>query len=134
MIKKITWDEFYLIGVEEIDIQHKHLTDMVNKCIAKANGLLLDEKMEVLLEDLWFYTKWHFSCEESLMRILRYDKYEEHRAEHEKLLENLDEKIESIIDNNYFISDLKDYLHDWLGDHAHGHDKEMGAYVISKWN
>lgn len=134
MIPKIAWDEFYLTGVEEIDVQHKHLTVLVNKCISKANGYLPNDNLENLLEDLWFYTKWHFSCEESLMKILEYDKYESHLAEHIDLLDKLNEKIDQILENTYLISELRDYLHEWLGNHAHNLDKELGAFVISKWN
>ncbi len=134
MIQKIIWDEFYLIGVEEIDVQHKRLTEMVNKCIAKANGMLPEEKLDTLLEDLWFYTKWHFNCEESLMNLLGYPKFTQHKNEHEELLMSLDEKVDQIIEQSYLVSDLREFLQNWLGEHAHGYDKDLGAFVISKWN
>lgn len=134
MIEKIAWDEFFLVGVEEIDVQHKQLVNLVNKAVNVANGYHDKEELAPLLEDLWFYSKWHFSCEESLMKILGYADYESHRQVHNDLLDVLDERVEKVLEGYCDLQELRDFLFDWLGRHAHKEDRELGAFVTTRWN
>ena len=134
MLKSVVWDEFFLTGIEEIDVQHKHMIELVSKCVYVEKNKMEQNDLATDLEELWFYTKWHFSCEESLMNILGYDRFEKHSQEHINLLDELNEKIEDVLDGRFRIIDLKDFLFQWLGEHSHTEDKEMAKFVASRWN
>ncbi|MBU1101174.1 MAG: bacteriohemerythrin [Bacteroidetes bacterium] len=134
MVEKIAWDEFFLVGVEEIDVQHKHMVELVNKAVIRANEYQEREELAPLLEDLWFYAKWHFSCEESLMKILGYPEADSHQKIHNELLDELDDKVEKVLEGYCDLQELRDFLFDWLGRHAHKEDRDLGAFVTVRWN
>ena len=67
-IKKIDWSDEYLLGVPEIDQQHKKLVAIANELYDVVLGSEADfkAKMPVVLKTLTDYTKYHFSTEEAL--------------------------------------------------------------------
>lgn len=133
MIDEIVMDTSYLIGVEEIDVQHKHLCLMVNILIKKANGLCREIDIQDLFLELKNYVRWHFPCEESLMVILNYKKYDKHKEEHIDLLNMLSGKIEDINSIKTSIHEIPDFLYNWFGGHSFGYDKELGQFVNQIW-
>ena len=133
MIEEIIWNDNYSIRIKEIDVQHKHLCSIINKLIKKTNGHSPDINYEDLLEELINYTKWHFACEESLMEILNYEKYDEHKEEHISLLNMLSEKAEQVKLNKTAAYELSSFLFNWFGGHSFGYDKELGQFVNHVW-
>ena len=67
-IKKIEWNDEYLLGVPEIDKQHKKLIAIANELYDVVTGdeSALKEKMPSILKELTDYTEYHFSNEEEL--------------------------------------------------------------------
>ena len=133
MIEEIIWDEGYLIAFEEIDMQHKHLCLIINKLIKKANSHSPNTNYDNLFKKLISYTKWHFSCEESLMEILHHEKYAEHKEEHDVLINTLSEKLEQVKSDKTAIHELQEFLFGWFGGHSFGYDMELGNFANSVW-
>lgn len=69
-ITKIEWNDSYLLGVPEIDQQHKHLIAIANELYDVATGdeSVYETKMPVILKKLTDYTVYHFSMEEPLQK------------------------------------------------------------------
>ncbi len=127
------WNDELSIGIEEIDAQHKVLIALVNR----LNDAILERKGSAvtadILAELAQYTKTHFIVEESLMRILGYPDYDDHKQNHENLIQeilNLQEMVglgkKSI---NY---ELLHFLRKWLTHHIMKSDKKLGTYLIKK--
>lgn len=79
MSEFIVWSDELSVGIEEIDEQHKVLVNLINRmhnAIAEKHG---SEVVSGILAELVDYTKIHFAVEESLLRILGYPGYEEHK-------------------------------------------------------
>ncbi len=134
MITEIIWTDEYTLGVEEIDVQHKHLVGLVNRSIKKGNGYLPDVKTGDLLGELERYTRWHFSCEEEFMRIYEYSRYQDHKDEHDILMESLMEKAVATLSGSAPLGMLNDFLFGWFGGHAFGYDQEMAEFMIKTWD
>lgn len=131
MGKFVEWSDELSVKIEEIDAQHQVLVDLVNEmheAIHQRHGS--DVVMEILAK-LADYTRIHFAVEESLMRILHYPGYEEHKAEHAELIDHLKELQEKVRTGKTAIGfELMHFLKVWLTKHILGSDMEYADYFI----
>lgn len=65
----ITWDESFITGVAEIDVQHKKLIDKYNEFLAAIQSNQGREAAGAVLDFLQFYAGWHFGEEEHCMAM-----------------------------------------------------------------
>lgn len=87
----IDWNDAYRSGNSQIDSQHRHLFDLLNRL---HDGILAGQGaggVEDVMEELTEYVIEHFRDEEGLMDAEAYPAYDEHRALHAKLMEKVDE-------------------------------------------
>lgn len=122
------WSDHYLIGVEEIDVQHKRLI-LIMKGIFQLkdhglSSLLLKKK----LQELERYAEFHFKCEEQLMKVYSYPECEEQKAEHKEIFAQLRNHISQVNSEND-ISELLFFFIKWLVDHTRKGDRIMGKYI-----
>ncbi|NLT50617.1 MAG: hemerythrin family protein [Ignavibacteria bacterium] len=129
----LQWKDIYSIGIEDIDNQHKKLFRIYNDLYdAQQKGIasaMLDEK----LQELYDYTKYHFTQEEKLMENAGYAQLEEHIKEHKYYEKHIDDLIKSSEKGKIMVT-LKtiDYLKDWIITHILGSDKEYSSFIIGK--
>lgn len=132
MSKFITWSGELSVGIEEIDEQHKVLVDLINRmhdAIEEHHG---SEVVLGILSDLADYTKIHFAVEESLMRILDYPGYEEHKEIHDELLEHVVELQQKVASGKTAISfELMHFLKSWLSKHILEEDMQYSGFFLS---
>ena len=84
MAKFVEWSDVLSVGIEEIDAQHKVLVDLVNEMHQAIHQRRGSDAVREILAQLADYTRIHFAVEESLMRILGYPGYDDHKAEQEE--------------------------------------------------
>jgi diguanylate cyclase (GGDEF)-like protein/hemerythrin-like metal-binding protein len=82
----IEFEESQLIGVDEIDQQHKILVEMVNELNIAINSNYSNNKIRSLFDQLVKYTLFHFDSERQLMELCAYPDIESHNREHSKLI------------------------------------------------
>lgn len=93
----LVWDESrYALGIPSIDGEHRGLVNLVNE-LAEAVSRGCDceqarQKMEKVLD----FAAQHFMREEALMRRHSFPGVEQHVAEHEKLLREAGNLIETL--------------------------------------
>ena len=77
------------LDIPEIDSQHETLISLVNQIhetmLQGADKAILDGLLSQLLE----HTQTHFAYEEELMSRYNYPGYEEHKSEHDRLIQQL---------------------------------------------
>lgn len=131
LVKNITWDDSLSVDVEEIDDDHRKLVDLFNilgHSVAEGNST---EYIEAVLEELICCTIWHFRHEERLMVRYKYDGIEQHKAEHNELIEGVRAMQQMFHDENRLpTSDDIDYLSEWLTGHIVGQDMRLGFYLM----
>lgn len=129
----ITWTDDLSVGIEEIDEQHKVLVGLLNdldRAIRERHG---NEACLAILDRLVEYTRIHFAVEESLMRIFEYPDYENHKAEHEELVDEVLSMRHEVIDNQRRISfKLLHFLKMWLTQHIMDSDKEYSQHFLAQ--
>ena len=68
----------------------------------------------------------HFAHEEKIMRNARYPLYEEHKEDHELLLDDLREIMDEVeADGSFDAPALSADLNRWFSDHFHTHDAKL---------
>ncbi len=131
----IEWNDKLSVGIQEIDEQHKRLVELANRLnVALLSKTGDDEASEVLdvLDKLIEYTRTHFVVEESLMRILGYPDYEEHKQHHEALvLKVLAFRKRLQEDHRIGRVELMEFMRDWLVNHIMKEDILYSEHFIA---
>lgn len=129
----IQWSPELSIGIEEIDSQHKVLVDILNHlhaAIVHHQGSL---EVTHVLDELVDYTRIHFAVEECLLRMLDYPDYEEHKAKHEKLIEQIRHFRQRLIDEGRASTfELLHFLKQWLTVHIMESDREYVGHMLAR--
>lgn len=84
------WSDDYLIGIDEIDKQHKRFFEVVHNFYMDILNCEGETTVENTIEFLKSYALEHFRTEEAFMKKNEYPKFEQHHKLHEKFLEDFD--------------------------------------------
>jgi hemerythrin len=128
----ITWGPKLMLGIQQIDEQHKKLVQLVNKlndAMVAGHGR---DAIGPTLTELVKYTQYHFATEERLMKLHGYEHSAEHKAEHAKLLRDVgDFKVRFDAGNSMLSIELLRFLRDWLFGHIAGSDMKLAKCLIA---
>ena len=131
--KLIEWNDELSVGIQEIDDQHQLLVSLLNKLHAAIHQHHGREAAQAILGELVDYTKIHFAVEESLMRILGFPGYEEHKVQHDTLIGEVKELQEKLASGKKSISfELLHFLRMWLTKHIMNEDQQYGPFFLNK--
>ena len=130
-----------LLGVEEIDEEHKHLFDLLNESVEMLyNDYGNDKYTEIkeLLEELENYADQHFSHEEAYMEQILDPELILQRPPHvffrEKILEFLMKNIDDDEGQHQILEDPIHFLARWLYRHIIGSDILIGKLPpLEEW-
>jgi len=131
MEKFVEWSDTLSVGIEEIDVQHKVLVGLVNEMHDAIRDHHGSDVVREILGRLAEYTRIHFAVEESLMRILGYPEYEDHKGEHEELIHSvvdLQGKVDSGQASIGF--ELMHFLKVWLTKHIMESDQKYAEHFV----
>jgi hemerythrin len=130
----IKWDDSFLIGIKELDYEHKVLINDINRLHLELARQ--DEKSEIekCLGDIYARMQAHFALEEHVMEEHRYPFFDEHKREHEKLLDSYTEYMMQILNDTVvsYSSPIEDALKHWVMNHIINSDKKMSLMVQEK--
>ena len=131
--KVVEWSDELSVGIQEIDEQHKYLVGLVNELnealITRGGTDAVRETFDRLIE----YTRTHFVVEESLMRILGYPDYENHKHSHEQLLGQVlafKERFET--EHRVHRRELMEFLKQWLTQHIMKEDVLYSEHFLRR--
>lgn len=115
---QIEWREEYSVGNSAIDGEHKQLIEQINhmyELLAQSKDTL---KIEIMLDQIQTDISAHFALEELLMAKAAFTEYEEHRKDHETLLDHINDMVFSFSeDPETGRQILKDNLSNWFARH-----------------
>lgn len=129
-MKDLVWGKILSVGVDEIDEDHRKLIDIfniLNHSVIKAES---PEYLVATLEELINCTVWHFSHEERLMLKHRYPEIEEHKAEHQELIQSAKELQQKVMQSDKAVADDHiEFLERWLTEHILTADGRLGSFL-----
>ncbi|HHW11699.1 MAG TPA: hemerythrin family protein [Firmicutes bacterium] len=131
----IKWTPQYAVGVPEIDQQHQELFGKVNDLLEACQRGEGKQEIGNVLSFLEEYVKIHFGTEEKAMLDNAYPEYEQHRAQHQKFVENfleLKAKFEAEGAGIWLVAHTNRVVVDWLIKHIMMTDTKLGSFLKSK--
>jgi len=130
MMELIRWsEEHYVLGIREVDFQHKRLVDIVN---GLQTALREGQPKEIVCNFLAVmeeYSSNHFSYEEDLMFNWGYPGYNDKKRKHKSFIKQL-----KILSKEYRLGNMSvstntlNFLRDWLNNHIIDEDRDYSPY------
>jgi hemerythrin len=129
----VQWSDAFSIGLQEVDEQHQVLVGLLNErgeAVAHHHG---SAKCREVLDRLAEYTRVHFTVEESLMRLLNYPEFADHKQRHEELIHQVVDLQQKLDAGTTAISfELLHFLKMWLVKHISESDMRFGKYAVAR--
>ncbi|HUO29699.1 MAG TPA: bacteriohemerythrin [Bryobacteraceae bacterium] len=129
----MVWKDTWLVGIREVDAQHKRLVSLLNDLhegMRQGHGR---EALGAVLGSLVSYTKAHFAAEERLMQQYGYGELGSHKQEHERLTATVLKYQAEFERSNVALSvEVLQFLRGWLQNHILGTDKRYAPFLQSK--
>lgn len=124
-MNEFVWNNRYLIGNEEVDVQHQHLFELANQLVEASR----DDEIIRLLMLFYQHAREHFSAEEELMKQAGYPDYLRHVEAHNQMLGKLAELSKTVQQKQWNPSELKVFVTRWVLVHILDDDMPMGEYL-----
>ncbi len=129
------WTSQLMLGVEEMDKEHKELVDAVERLyqeMLKGKG---KKAVSETIDFLGNYVVTHFKHEEELQRKYGYPDFQAHKKIHADFIEGFNKLKtqinESEIDSKLAIEVNKTAV-DWLRNHIGKEDRKVSEYILQK--
>lgn len=125
-MRLLDWKDEYSIGIEAVDYEHKDLVELINRLYAQLESEHAKLTVPAFFGDLLKAIGAHFALEEKFMRENSYAHLDRHKADHERLLDELRDIMDAFdhaieID----IVELSERLEVWFSRHFCIHDAEL---------
>jgi hemerythrin-like metal-binding protein len=126
----LEWRDDFRIGIEEVDHEHRALIELINALHGALGDDRTGESVEAFLGEIYASISSHFALEEKVMRSRGYDQLAGHKADHERLLDDLrdlmDEQVGgAILDEERFAQRLAR----WFAGHFQTHDARLHRFL-----
>ena len=123
----IEWRKEFETGIPDVDHEHQELVDIINRLHAHIVGGADRSHITKFLGEVFAKIAAHFALEESIMRKHAYDEYEAHKAEHERLLDEIRDIMDAQQHNpTYAYGDsLSSTVRDWFVNHFKSKDARL---------
>ena len=123
-MKVIEWRPEFSTGIAEVDHEHRALIDLINIGLDKCTDATAGGRgIMNALGEIHVRTTAHFALEERLMQQLGYDQYREHKADHERLLDDIRDIMDTAGHGERFDEEsFAMRLSSWFSEHFRTHD------------
>ncbi|EAT16532.1 bacteriohemerythrin [Desulfuromonas acetoxidans] len=126
----VTWNDDFLLHVDQFDEHHKHLVDLLNETYEKFVNKTVDLSLEKLFDELIDYATYHFSAEEYWMQAKQYPGYEEHKKEHAYFTKRVVEMHRDFVAGNTSLGlEVLTFIKNWVANHILNSDAEYGRFI-----
>jgi len=134
-MKKIQWSEDFVIGVPDIDNQHKALVEKLNNLVDTYNDN--PDKIRDALDFLIDYALLHFETEERFMEQYNYPGLEEQIEEHRKFTKTVNKFVDDFLimgPTPEIAKRIEKELVEWIEHHILNVDKKIGEFIKKQNN
>jgi len=125
----IEWNSDYLVGVDEIDLQHQYFAKLINRIEAKISSIAHADVHSPLLTELIYYARFHFLSEENIMAEAGYPGLAGHKRLHSDLIQSLNNEIHLLENDLTQPAHIIDMLGTWFRQHTLLEDRKFTSYL-----
>jgi len=129
---RVEWSERLLVGVPEIDAQHKELYRRIDRFLRALSARKGKSEVLPLMAYLDDYIREHFAAEQQMMELSEYAGLGDHMAEHhffEEEYRRLCARLDGEGATPALARELVALLVDWLDRHLESTDRAFGAHL-----
>ena len=122
----LEWKSEYSVGIASMDDEHREMIDLINDVYAKLGAAPDAATIEDCLESIFTTISMHFALEERIMREHGYAEYEDHKDDHENLLDEIRDLMDEFVaDSGKGAQLLEERLSSWFGNHFASFDARL---------
>lgn len=126
----LEWRPEFSVGNAAIDHEHEQMIGQINALYDQLAEPMNAENVEDVLGEIHADVSAHFALEERLMRESGYAEYEDHKNDHEDLLDQIHDLMDSFYEDPEAGQELlKARLSDWFGRHFSTFDARLHRQV-----
>ena len=126
----IAWRDEFLLGIPAVDHEHRELIELINELYSNYSAHGSKVSTMDFLGELYAKIAAHFALEEKIMLEKGYDQYQEHKAEHEKLLDEICDFMDDFENDRTFAEGVfKELLEAWFVSHFKNKDARLHKYL-----
>ncbi len=126
------WSDDYLIGIDEIDGQHKGFFDAAHRLYDYVLNCEGEKAVEEAVDFLRDYADKHFRTEEAFMQKHEFPGFERHKRLHLGFLEALEmlgDELKVFGPSQHLADRALEVAQDWLIDHITEEDMQYVRYM-----
>ena len=117
-MKYLQWRKEFSIGNDAVDFEHQELMDIINIIYAELDNRRDVTQIRRTMGEVHAEISAHFALEERIMRHARYEEFDEHKDDHENLLDQVRTMMDAIEnDPEHALDMLSEQLADWFQSH-----------------
>lgn len=125
-MKQIVWKPEYSVGNAAIDQEHKRLIEQINQVYGQLDMPMDTVTIESMLADIQTDISTHFALEELLMQEAGFNEFDDHRKDHERLLDQIHDMIFHFAEDPESGKELLiNGLSDWFSHHFTSFDARL---------
>jgi hemerythrin len=122
----INWRDDFSLGIDAVDHEHREMIDLINDLDKVMKDGASHATVVQTLGEIYARISAHFALEEKMMRDAAYTEYASHKQDHEALLDDLLDVIDSVDEQGrYDRAALSHSLDAWFSDHFGTHDARL---------
>ncbi|MFN3746578.1 MAG: bacteriohemerythrin [Hyphomicrobiaceae bacterium] len=121
----LQWKDQYSVGIAAVDYEHKELIDLINRLHDELTASGDKLSAGAFFGDLFKGISAHFALEERFMRERQYDQLAQHKADHERLLDEIRDIMDEFEEREVASDELRARLDAWFSRHFETHDARL---------
>jgi hemerythrin len=126
----IEWREEFEVGIPDVDHEHQELIKLINDLYDAISGENANISVMDFLGEIYSHVSAHFALEEKIMRDRKYDQYTDHKADHERLLDELRDIMDDYEESAYFSDeDFSSHIKRWFTEHFKTRDARLHKHL-----
>jgi hemerythrin-like metal-binding protein len=124
--QQIQWEERFETGIASVDHEHREMIDSINGFLGTIEGDVVSAEGQAVLGEIYANISSHFALEERKMRDMGYAAFDEHKADHERLLDDIRDIMDSVgTEQADILATLPARLAAWFLGHFSTHDARL---------
>lgn len=122
----LQWKPEYSVGIESMDDEHRDMIELINLVYEQLGEHPDNDKIDSFLGDIFNSISMHFALEERIMQKANYYEYPAHKADHERLLDEIRDLMDSFAnDPEAGARELQQGLSSWFSEHFSTFDARL---------
>jgi hemerythrin-like metal-binding protein len=122
----IEWKDAFSVGIADVDHEHRELIELINKLHAAMSGGNSSLTVLDFLGEIHAHVSAHFALEEKIMREHNYDQYQDHKDDHERLLDEIRDIMDDYEEDAYFSDEeFASSVEHWFTGHFKTRDSRL---------